>query len=140
MIVISHDADFLNCFTDGVIYLDVHTHKIESYNGDYYTVVEEIAARIERERMENARAQKLIQDRKEKVNFFANKGGKMRKLASKLKEETDELEDSLVDVRKEDKTIRDFEIVAQNVVTDGLRNQIHHRFLTASSLRPKNLI
>ncbi len=116
VIVISHDADFLNCFTDGVIYLDVHTHKIETYNGDYYTVVEEIAARIERERMENARAQKLIKDRKEKVNFFANKGGKMRKLASKLKEETEELEESMVDVRKEDKTIRDFQIEAQNVI------------------------
>ncbi|MFA6322114.1 MAG: ATP-binding cassette domain-containing protein [Candidatus Buchananbacteria bacterium] len=116
VIVISHDADFLNCFTDGVIYLDVHTHKIETYNGDYYTVVDEIAKRIERERMENARAQKLILDRKEKVNFFANKGGKMRKLAKKLKEETEELEDSMIDIRKEDKTIRDFEIEAQNII------------------------
>ncbi|MFA6410676.1 MAG: ATP-binding cassette domain-containing protein [Candidatus Buchananbacteria bacterium] len=123
VLVISHDADFLNCFTDGVIYLDVHTHKIESYNGDYYTVVAEIANRIERERMENARAQKLILDRKEKVNFFANKGGKMRKLAKKLKDETEELEDSMVDVRKEDKTIRDFEIEAQNIIGDVVKIQ-----------------
>jgi ATP-binding cassette, subfamily F, member 3 len=118
VIVISHDADFLNCFTDGVIYLDVHTHKIESYNGDYFTVVEEIAKRIERERMENARAEKVIRDRKEKVNFFANKGGKMRKLAKKLREETEELEDDMVDVRREDKTIRDFAIKEQNVIGD----------------------
>ncbi len=118
VMVISHDADFLNCFTEGVIYLDVHTHKIESYNGDYFTVVEEIAKRIERERMENARAEKVIRDRKDKVNFFANKGGKMRKLAKKMREETEELEESKVDVRREDKTIRGFQIEEQNVIGD----------------------
>ena len=42
VIVISHDADFLNCFTEGVIYLDVFTKKAEIYVGDYYSVVEEI--------------------------------------------------------------------------------------------------
>ena len=118
VIVISHDADFLNCFTDGVIYLDVFTHKIESYNGDYFTVVDEIAKRIERERMENARAEKVIRDRKDKVNFFANKGGKMRKLAKKLREETEELEENIVDVRREDRTIRNFKIEEQNVIGD----------------------
>ncbi len=116
VIVISHDADFLNCFTEGVLYLDVYTHKIENYVGDYFSVVEEIEKRIERERMKNAQLEKTIQDRKEKVNFFANKGGKMRKLAKKLKDETEELEDSKVDVRREDKTIRPFEIPCQDIV------------------------
>jgi ATP-binding cassette subfamily F protein 3 len=118
VIVISHDADFLNCFTEGVLYLDVHTHKIENYVGDYYSVVEEINKRIEREQRKNAQLEKTIQDRKEKVNFFANKGGKMRKLAKKLKDETEELEENKVDVRKEDKTIRNFEIPAQEIVGD----------------------
>ncbi|MEK7167671.1 MAG: ATP-binding cassette domain-containing protein, partial [Patescibacteria group bacterium] len=118
VIVISHDADFLNCFTDGVIYLDAYTHKIESYNGDYYTVVEEISKRMEREQMENARAEKAIKDRKEKVNFFANKGGKMRKLAKKMREETEDLEENIIDVRREDKTIRKFAIEEQNVIGD----------------------
>jgi ATP-binding cassette subfamily F protein 3 len=113
VIVISHDADFLNCFTEGVIYLDVHTHQIETYIGDYYSVVEEISKRIEREQMKNAQLHKQIIDRKEKVNFFAHKGGKMRKLAKKLKTETEELEDSMVDVRREDRTIRDFDIPVQ---------------------------
>jgi len=113
VIVISHDADFLNCFTEGVVYLDVFTHKTELYVGDYYSVVEEIARRVEREVMKNAQLEKRIQDRKEKVNFFANKGGKMRKLAQKLKEETEDLEENKVDVRREDKTIRDFEIPVQ---------------------------
>lgn len=115
VIVISHDADFLNCFTEGVIYLDVFTKKIETYAGDYYTVVEEIAKRVEREKMKNAQLEKQIKDRKEKVNFFANKGGKMRKLAKKLKDETEELEDNMVDVRREDRTIRKFEIPVQDI-------------------------
>lgn len=118
VIVISHDADFLNCFTEGVLYLDVHTHTIENYVGDYYTVIEEINKRVEREQRKNAQLEKTIQDRKEKVNFFANKGGKMRKLAKKLKDETEELEENKVEVRKEDRTIRAFEIPAQKIVGD----------------------
>lgn len=116
VIVISHDADFLNCFTEGVVYLDVFTHKIETYVGDYYSVVEEISKRVEREQRKNAQLKKQIIDRKEKVNFFANKGGKMRKLAKKLKDETAELEEDMVDVRQEDKTIREFTIPAQEIV------------------------
>lgn len=115
VIVISHDADFLNCFTEGVIYLDVFTKKIETYVGDYFSVVEEINNRVEREKMKNAQLEKQIKDRKEKVNFFAHKGGKMRKLAKKLKEETEELEENMVDVRREDRTIREFSIPAQDV-------------------------
>jgi len=116
VIVISHDADFLNSFTEGVLYLDVFTKKIEIYVGDYYLVVAEIQKRIEREQMKNAQLEKQIRDRKEKVNFFANKGGKMRKLASKLKEETEEMEENKVEVRKEDKTIRNFTIPNQEII------------------------
>ncbi len=113
VLVISHDADFLNAFTEGVLNLDAHTGKVEQYVGNYFNVVEEIAAQLERERMQNARLLKDIQDRKDKVNFFAHKGGKMRKLASKLRDQIEEAEDEMVDVRREDKTIRDFEIPAQ---------------------------
>jgi len=115
VIVISHDADFLNCFTEGVVYLDAQTKKIETYVGDYYVVVEEINKRIEREVRKNAQLQKEIQNNKDKVNFFAHKGGKMRKLASKLKKEVTELEENKVDVRREDKTIRTFEIPVQDI-------------------------
>jgi len=116
VIVISHDADFLNSFTQGVIYLDNFTHKTEIYVGDYNTVVEEITKRVEREQKKNALLKKSIIDRKEKVNFFANKGGKMRRLAKKLKEETAELEEDMVDVRREDKSIREFTIPTQEIV------------------------
>ena len=118
VIVISHDADFLNCFTEGVIYLDAFTKKLELYVGDYYTVVEEISNRIERERKKNAQLEKQIQDRKDKVNFFSHKGGKMRKLAQKLHEETEAMEENKVEVRRDDKTIRSFTIPAQDIFGD----------------------
>ena len=113
-IVISHDADFLNMFTDGVLYLDVFTHKVDQYVGDYYVVVEEIKAQIEKEIRKNAQFEKQIRDNKEKMNYFANKGGKMRLVAKKMRDEIAEMEASKVEVRKEDKTIRDFTIPAQS--------------------------
>ncbi len=113
VLVISHDADFLNSFTEGVLHLDVYTGKVEKYDGNYTDVVQEIAARVERDRAKNAQLLKTIQDRKDKVNFFAHKGGKMRKLASKLKDEVAEAEENMVDVRRDDRTIRDFVIPAQ---------------------------
>lgn len=112
-IVISHDADFLNMFTDGVLYLDVFTRKVEQYLGDYYVVVAEIAERIEKERMKNARYEKEIIANKEKANFFANKGGKMRLVARKMRDKAAEMEAAKVDVRREDKAIRAFEIPCQ---------------------------
>ncbi|OGH68254.1 MAG: hypothetical protein A3C15_03875 [Candidatus Magasanikbacteria bacterium RIFCSPHIGHO2_02_FULL_50_9b] len=113
VIVISHDTEFLNSFTDGVLHLDVFTRTVNQYVGDYYQVVENIAAQIERDRMKNARLHKQIVDRKEKVNFFANKGGKMRKLASKLRDEIEEAEENTIDTLREDKTLRGFAIEAQ---------------------------
>jgi ATPase subunit of ABC transporter with duplicated ATPase domains len=113
-IVISHDADFLNSFTDGVLYLDIFTHKVEQYLGDYYVVVAEIADRIEKEKMKNAQYEKEIIANKEKANFFANKGGKMRLVARKMRDKAEEMEAAKVDVRREDKAIRDFKIPAQD--------------------------
>ena len=110
VVVISHDADFLNAFTHGVLYLDVHTHTIEQYDGNYHDVVRDIAARIEKENRKNAQYAKEIQANKDKANFFAQKGGKMRLVAKKLRAEADEYEENKVDVRREDKTIRPFTI------------------------------
>jgi ATPase subunit of ABC transporter with duplicated ATPase domains len=116
VVVISHDADFLNMFTDGVLYLNVQTRKVEQYWGDYYDVVEQIAAHIEKQNMLNARLERQIADAKDKVNFFANKGGKMRKLASKMRDEIEESEENKVEVRKDDKTIAKFHIAFENLV------------------------
>jgi ATPase subunit of ABC transporter with duplicated ATPase domains len=119
-IVISHDANFLNCFTDGVLYLDVFTKKIHQYIGDYYTAVEEIAEQIKKEERKNAQYEKEIIANKEKANFFANKGGKMRLVARKMRQKAEEMEESKVDVRKEDKAICNFVIPAQ----EGLSGEI----------------
>lgn len=113
VLVISHDADFLNSFTDGVLYLDNFTRQIEQYVGTYYDVVEQIKIRIEKENSKNARLAKEIQENKEKINFFAHKGGKMRLVARKMREKVEEYESEKVDVRKEDRTIRNFKIPEQ---------------------------
>lgn len=113
-VVISHDADFLNSFTDGVLYLDIFTKKVEQYAGDYFTVVKEIASRLERERMKNARLEKDISHRKEQANFFAQKGGHLRDVSSKMRKQIEKLEEDIVEVRREDKTIRDFKILCQD--------------------------
>lgn len=113
VLVISHDADFLNAFTDGVLYLDSFTRKVEQYVGTYYDVVEQIKARIEKENSQNARLAKEIQENKEKINFFAHKGGKMRLVARKMREKVEEYESEKVDVRREDRGIRPFAIPAQ---------------------------
>lgn len=73
VVVISHDADFLNLFTDGVLYLNKARCQVEQYRGDYYDVVDQIAAQIEKDKMQNARAEKKIADAKDKINFFSNK-------------------------------------------------------------------
>ena len=112
-IVISHDADFLNAFTQGVLYLDIFTRKVEQYVGNYKDVVAEISARIEKENRKNALLEKEIQANKDKANFFAHKGGQMRLVAKKMREKVEEMEEAKVDVRKEDKTIRQFVIPSQ---------------------------
>ncbi|OGZ45784.1 MAG: hypothetical protein A3C84_00730 [Candidatus Ryanbacteria bacterium RIFCSPHIGHO2_02_FULL_48_12] len=118
--VISHDATFLNAFTGGVLYLDVFTQKVEKYDGNYFNVVRDIAARIERENKKNAQLAKEIQENKEKANFFAHKGGKMRNVAKKMREKIEEMEEDQVDVRREDKTIRPFVIPAQGEIVGDI--------------------
>lgn len=116
-IVISHDADFLNAFTEGVLYLDIYKRKVEQYAGDYFDVVNEITLRIERERAKNARLEADISHRKEQANFFAQKGGHMRDVARKMNEKIEELEEAKVETRREDKTIRKFIIPPQKDIS-----------------------
>lgn len=116
VLVISHDADFLNSFTDGVLYLNVQNRQVEQYNGNYHTVLKDIAARVEREQRQNAQLAKEIQANKDKVNYFSNKGGKMRLVAKRMRDDIEEAEENKVDVRREDKTIRPFTIEPQTDV------------------------
>ncbi len=122
VLVISHDAAFLNAFTEGVLYLDIYTRKVEQYVGDYNDVVRDISVRIEKENMKNAMLAKEIQAKKEKANQFAYKGGQMRLVAKRMREKAEELEEDIVDVRKEDKTIRPFVIPAQHDIVGEIIN------------------
>jgi ATPase subunit of ABC transporter with duplicated ATPase domains len=121
-IVISHDAEFLNKFTEGVLYLDVHTRKLEQYVGNYFDVVKQISIRIEKENRKNAQLAKEIQANKDKANFFANKGGQMRLVARRMRDKAEELEEEKVDVRKEDRTIRPFLIPFQEDLIGEILN------------------
>ncbi|MFA6536232.1 MAG: ABC-F family ATP-binding cassette domain-containing protein [Candidatus Paceibacterota bacterium] len=114
VIVISHDAEFLNAFSTGVLYLDIFTRQLEQYVGNYFDVAEQITARVEKENRKNAQLAKEIQENKDKANFFANKGGQMRLVAKRMREKAEELEESKVDIRREDKTIRPFTIPTQS--------------------------
>ncbi len=113
VVVISHDAEFLNAFTEGVLYLDIYTRKVEQYVGNYFNVVKEISARVEKEQMKNAQLEKNIQAKKDKANEFAHKGGRLRLVAKRMRELAEDMEEEKVDVRREDKTIRAFTIPAQ---------------------------
>lgn len=116
VIVISHDAKFLNSFTDAVIYLDIYTRKVEQYVGNYTDVRDQIEARMERENRKNALLSKEIKAKKEQANAFAMKGGNLRAVAKRMRDLAEELEEEKVDVRREDKTIRPFIIPVQDDV------------------------
>ena len=134
-VVISHDADFLNSFTEGVLYLDIFSKKVEQYTGDYFSVVKEIQNRLERERSKNVRLEKDIARRQEQANFFAQKGGHLRDVSSKMKKQIEKLEEDIVEVRREDKTIRDFKIICQEdsggdiLVLDSVTIVKNHKFV-----------
>lgn len=113
VLVISHDAEFLNSFTDWVLYLDVFTKKVEQYVWNYHDVVEQIKIKIEKENMANARLAKEAQAKKEQAEKFAHKWGKLRLVAKKMREAAEEMEDDIVDSRREDKTIKNFTIPLQ---------------------------
>ena len=113
VLVISHDADFLNAFTEGV-HLDVFTGKVEAYVGNYFNVVEEIAARLERERITERAAFEGYPGPQDQL--LREQGRKMRKLASKLRDQVAEAGRRWSTCARDDKTISDFKIPHQDLV------------------------
>jgi ATPase subunit of ABC transporter with duplicated ATPase domains len=63
--------------------------------------------------MKNAQLAKTIQAKKDKSNEFAHKGGRLRLVAKRMRELAADLEEEMVDVRKEDKTLKEFTIPCQ---------------------------
>ncbi len=137
VLVISHDAEFLNSFTDGILYLDIYTKKVEQYFGNYYDLQGEITARIERENRKNAQFAKKIQENKDKINYFAAKGGKMRLIAKKLRDEVEQMEEDKVDVRREDKTIRPFKIPVQEDINGDILTIESYQTIDPKTHKPR---
>jgi ATPase subunit of ABC transporter with duplicated ATPase domains len=137
-LVISHDAEFLNSFTDGVLYLDIFTRKVEQYAGNYFDVLKEVTARLERENRKNAQLAKEIQENKDKANFFAHKGGQMRLVAKRMREKAEELEEEIVELRREDKTIRPFTIPHQPEFVGEILNLSAYSTIDPKTHKPVN--
>ena len=135
-IVISHDAEFLNSFTEGVLYLDIYTRKVEQYVGNYFDVLQRVEERRKKENRLNAQLAKAIQAKKDKANAFANKGGQLRLVARRMRDLAEELEEEMVDVRKEDRTIRPFTIPAQNDTVGELMHITEFSTLNLKTHKP----
>jgi ATP-binding cassette subfamily F protein 3 len=88
--------------------------------GDYNDVLDQIKARIEKENMKNAQLAKKIQANKDQANVFAHKGGGMRLVAKRMRQAAEDAEEEMVDVRREDKTIKAFTIPCPENMTGEL--------------------
>lgn len=131
-LVISHDTEFLSTFTDGIINLDVATHKTEQFVGDYYSAVEQIERQIERQRLERSRIEKSVKDRFQKVNKLGGKSVAMRRLAKKVREDIRQDRESMTEMRQDDKVLPGFEIPVQHTKSlvmkiDGVSMMHNHK-------------
>lgn len=113
VIIISHDAEFLSNVTQGVLYLDSFAKNIEQYSGSYHDVVRSVNAKIEKQNKHNARIQREIEAKKDKVNQFQDKGGNMGAVAKKMKQAAEKLEEDMVNVTQLDRVIKPFKIPHQ---------------------------
>lgn len=120
VIVISHDADFLNEFTEGVLNLDVQSRKVEQFVGNYFDVLDKVSDEIEKQQLQNARLKKEIRQKNERVNKLGGKSVQLRKVANKMRAEVAEAKEQMVDVRRDDKSLREFEIPAQHLTKPAL--------------------
>ena len=80
----------------------------------------EITARLERERMLNARLEKDIQHRKEQASFLRPKRRPYARRCAQNERKDRELEEDVVEVRQEDRTIRKFTIPCQEELSGHL--------------------
>ena len=84
--------------------------------GNYYDVMEEIAAKLERDRKQNARLEKSVKDRFTKINKLGGKSVAMSQLARRIRKDIDEDLEGSIELRREDKTIPQFTIPCQEYV------------------------
>ena len=114
LIVISHDADFLNVFTQKVLYIDSFQKNIREYKGNYNKVQKEVALQMDRERSQAHRITSEIQKTKtiysaraEQAKVYAGSKALARG-AQQLKKKIENLESEKLEKLKEDKAISRF--------------------------------
>ena len=95
---------------DVVLYLDMFSKKVETYNGDYWFVKSEIQKKIKKVNAMNAQLKKKAQEKKDQANKFANKGGNLRKVAKTMRTAAEEMEEKMEDVRREDYQLSNFSV------------------------------
>ncbi len=61
------------------------------------------------------RLERTIREKKDQANTFANKGGKLRAVAKRMRDLAEELEENTVDVRREDATLGKFELKCPDI-------------------------
>lgn len=115
ILVISHDSDFLNSFTDSVVYLDSYSQKIEQYEGNYFAVQYEIEQRIKRENAKNARMVAKAKEKRDRANKFSDKN---RDAAARMRKVAEKAAADIIDVRKEDVAIKRFTIPTKRAQGD----------------------
>jgi ATPase subunit of ABC transporter with duplicated ATPase domains len=71
-IVISHDSEFLEKFSDGLLYLNADTQKVEQYSGTYQDVLKMVANSVAASKRKNSLLQKNIDQKKKMESKFAN--------------------------------------------------------------------
>ncbi|MBT4936715.1 ABC-F family ATP-binding cassette domain-containing protein, partial [Candidatus Peregrinibacteria bacterium] len=125
LIVISHDAGFLNTFVQKVLYIDSFQHGIREYCGTYLEVKQEIALQMSREKKQEHRIRSELKKTKEVYTARAQQaqvysGSKaLARGAQQLKKKIENLEAEKITKLKEDQTISRFSIPCE-IIDDSL--------------------
>jgi ATPase subunit of ABC transporter with duplicated ATPase domains len=81
--------------------------------GNYIAVKREITNKIDKQNSHNSKLKKEIADKKEKVAIFSSEGSSSKKTAKNMKGSIEELQNTIMVVRKEDKSLLPFVIPTQ---------------------------
>lgn len=83
-VVISHDREFLNCLTNGIV--EIRNSRLHKYNGNYDAYLTERKARVEQQQAAYDNQQREIKKLQEFADRFRAKASKASQAQSKLKQ------------------------------------------------------
>lgn len=103
LLVVSHKPDFLNRFTNQVLRLNPHTHRIETYTGNYNDAMDKVDENRRRQKKERRVKEKKIKRLKNTASRFHGKNERASQ-ATQLEKRAKELEESLPEISDKMKT------------------------------------